>query len=76
MIIIIAQCPPAVAVAQQEACVTERGPVSRPLPAKKGRKRLLCPSCRTECAVQGGAHPDPVRLSPPNHHQEWSLHEM
>ena len=31
-----------------------RGPVSRPLPAKKGRKRLLCPTCRTECAVKGG----------------------
>jgi hypothetical protein len=28
--------------------------VSRPLLAKKGRKRLLCPTCRTECAVKGG----------------------
>jgi hypothetical protein len=28
--------------------------MSRPLPAKKGRKWLLCPSCRTECAVKGG----------------------
>ena len=33
--------------------MTGRDP-SRPLPAKKGRKRLLCPSCRTECAVKGG----------------------
>jgi hypothetical protein len=31
-----------------------RGPVSRPLPAKKGRKWLLCPTCRTECAVKCG----------------------
>ena len=28
--------------------------MSRPLVAKKGRKRLLCPTCRTECAVKGG----------------------
>ena len=26
----------------------------RPLLAKKGRKRLLCPTCRMECAVKGG----------------------
>ena len=51
---IIAQRPPAVAVVQRDGCVTGRRLVSRPLPAKKGRKRLLCPSCRTECAVKGG----------------------
>jgi hypothetical protein len=34
--------------------VTERDPVSRPLPAKEGRKRLECPTCRKECAVKGG----------------------
>ena len=28
--------------------------MSRPLAARKGRKWLLCPSCRTECAVKGG----------------------
>ena len=26
----------------------------RPLPAKEGRKRLECPTCRKECAVKGG----------------------
>jgi hypothetical protein len=25
-----------------------------PLLVRKGRKRLLCPTCRTECAVRGG----------------------
>lgn len=34
--------------------MTGWGPLSRPLLAKKGRKWLLCPSCRTECAVKGG----------------------
>jgi hypothetical protein len=51
---VIVQRPSAVAVVQQDACVTGRGLVGRPLPAKKGRKRLLCPTCRTECAVKGG----------------------
>jgi hypothetical protein len=26
----------------------------RPPPAKKGRKRLECPTCREECVVKGG----------------------
>jgi hypothetical protein len=43
-----------VADVQRDACVTERDPVSRPLPAKEGRKRLECPTCRKECAVKGG----------------------
>ena len=28
--------------------------MSRPLLAKKGRKWLPCPTCRTKCAVKGG----------------------
>ena len=54
IIAIIAQRPPAVADVQRDGCMTRRCPVSRPLPVKKGRKRLLCPTCRTECAVKGG----------------------
>jgi hypothetical protein len=34
-----------------EACLDT---MLRPLPAKKGRKRLECPTCREECAVKGG----------------------
>jgi hypothetical protein len=34
-----------------EACLDM---MLRPRPAKKGRKRLECPTCRTECAVKGG----------------------
>ena len=36
------------------------------LPAKKGRKRLLCPTCRTECAVQGRGLPFPVKWFSPS----------
>ena len=36
--------------------------MSRPLPAKKGRKRLLCPTCRTECAVQRWGSPFPSKI--------------
>ena len=34
-----------------EACLDT---MLRPLPAKKGREWLECPTCRTECAVKGG----------------------
>jgi hypothetical protein len=34
-----------------EACLDT---MLRPLPAKKGRKRLECPTCRKGCAVKGG----------------------
>jgi hypothetical protein len=34
-----------------EACLDT---MLRPLPAKQERKRLLCPTCRKECAVKGG----------------------
>ena len=65
MIMAIAQCPCAVADVQRDGCVTGRCPVSRPLPAKKGRKRLLCPTCRTECAVQGWGSPVPSKTVKP-----------
>jgi hypothetical protein len=34
-----------------EGCLDQ---MLEPLMAKKGRKWLECPTCRTECAVKGG----------------------